>query len=300
VSRDTAPAGRPPEPRATLAGAAAIALWSTLALLTTLAREVQPFQLLAMAFMLAAGVGLARRTLLGGGRRGWPRWPWTVWAIGVGGLFGNHFCYVMALRGAPPAQANMVNYLWPLLIVLFSRLLPGERLALRHLAGAVLGLAGTAVVVLDDGATFAAEHAAGYAFALGAAVTWAGYSVLSRRIAHVPTEAVTVFCGATAALALVCHLLFETTRWPAPATWPAVVALGLGPLGLAFVAWDIGVKRGDIRLLAVAAYAIPPASTLILIAAGHAEPTARLALGCALIVAAAIVAAAPRRRRRAG
>jgi drug/metabolite transporter (DMT)-like permease len=221
--------------------------------------------------------------------------------LGLGGLFGYHALYFAALRLAPPAESGLINYLWPLLIVLFSSLLPGERLKPAHLVGAFLGFAGVVVLIAGRGALDArAEYLPGYACALVAAFVWGGYSVLSRRFGQVPTDAVAGFCLVTAALSLVCHLLFETAVWPeSDAQWLALLALGLGPVGAAFYVWDIGMKRGDIRLLGVASYATPVLSTLILVLAGYAEPTLTLALSCSLIVLGALVATLMGKRARA-
>jgi drug/metabolite transporter (DMT)-like permease len=166
-------------------------------------------------------------------------------------------------------------------------------------AGALLGFAGVAVLIAGRGALDARpEHLPGYLAAAACAFVWAAYSVLSRRFGEVPTDAVAGFCLATSALSLLCHLVFETTVWPANGTqWFAVLALGLGPVGAAFYVWDIGMKRGDIRFLGVASYAAPVLSTLILVLAGYAEPTLTLALSCALIVAGALIATfAPKKR----
>jgi drug/metabolite transporter (DMT)-like permease len=289
---------------ATLVGFGAVALWSLLALFTAATGTVPPFQLAAMTFAIGGTLGLlswvarphAIRTL---------KQPPAVWALGVGGLFGYHALYFAALRLVPPAEAGLVNYLWPLLIVLFSALLPGERLKAAHVVGALLGFAG--VVVLVSGRAdldMRPEHGLGYLCAFAGAFVWSGYSVLSRRFGAVPTDAVAGFCLATSALSLACHLAFETTIWPStPAEWSALVALGLGPVGLAFYLWDVGVKRGDIRLLGVCSYAAPVLSTLFLVLAGYAEPTLALALACALIVAGALVATLlgdPFRRGRGG
>jgi drug/metabolite transporter (DMT)-like permease len=252
---------------------------------------VPPFQLAAMTFLVAGLVGVASWLVRPQGIRALRQRP-VVWALGVGGLFGYHALYFAALRLAPPAEAGLVNYLWPLLIVLFSALLPGERLRGAHVAGALLGFAGVAVLIAGRGALDARpEHLPGYLCAAAAAFVWGAYSVLSRRFGEVPTDAVAGFCLATSGLSLVCHLLFETTVWPAStAQWLAILALGIGPVGAAFYVWDIGMKRGDIRLLGVASYAAPVLSTLILVLAGYAEPTLTLALSCALIVAGALVA----------
>lgn len=292
--------------RATLIGTTAVLLWSTLAALTVLSGDIPPFQLLAMCFTLGTLVGVVAALWQGHGRGQparalLPRLPGRVWALGVYGLFGYHFAYFMALRLAPPVAANLINYLWPLLIVLFAALLPGERLRGRHAAGVLAGFGGAALLVTrGEGLRLEGQYAAGYAFALACAVIWSSYSVLSRRVAAPAgaprgesdsARAVMGYCAATAALALVGHLLFETTTWPAGWQWAAVVALGLGPVGAAFYTWDYGVKHGDIQTLGVLAYGAPLLSTLLLVALGLAAPSWLLAAACALIVGGAVVAA---------
>jgi drug/metabolite transporter (DMT)-like permease len=282
---------------ATLVGFTAILMWSLLALFTAASGAVPPFQLAAMCFAVGSLVGL-----------GWiaagSRWrdlaqPWPVWAIGVGGLFGYHALYFTALRNAPPVEAGLIAYLWPLLIVLFSALLPGERLRWFHLAGAALGLAGTALIVSRGGIAFEACYGAGYLAAFGCALTWSAYSVLSRRFRDVPTAIVAGYCVATALLSALAHILFETSVWPATSgEWLAVLALGLMPVGAAFYVWDHGVKRGDIQLLGAASYIAPLLSTLILIIAGFADFTLRIALAALLIAGGAALASKEMLRRR--
>lgn len=277
--------------QATGIGAIAILLWALLALFTTLSGDIPPFQLTAMAFGVSAVIALAR-WVQKPSRAANLRQPLPVWALGVGGLFGYHFLYFTALQAAPPVEASLIAYLWPLLIVVFSALLPGEQLRWYHVAGALLGFAGAAMIVTDGGSvTFKGEYAFGYAIALLASLTWSGYSVLSRKFAHVSTEVVSGFCIVTACLAAVCHVVLETTVMPTNwVQWSAVLALGLGPVGLAFFAWDYGVKRGDIQVLGAASYSAPLLSTLVLLAVGLADPSWEIALACVAITAGAVVA----------
>lgn len=284
--------------RATAIGFGAVAMWSLLALLTIGAGPIPPFQLTAMCFTIGGALGLGWIARSGTGFRAMRGLPPAVWVVGICGLFGYHAAYFTALGLAPPAQASLVAYLWPLLIVLFSGLLPGERLRAGHLVGAAIAFAGAWLVVLGPGEGFSAGHLPGLAAAAACAVIWAAYSVLSRRLGAAPTETVAVFCLATAALSLGAHLAFETTVWPQGArAWAAVAALGAGPVGLAFYLWDIGCKRGDIQILGVGAYAAPLISTAALVAAGYAPATPTLALSALLITGGALVAArsAPRR-----
>jgi drug/metabolite transporter (DMT)-like permease len=276
---------------ATLTGFGAVLLWSLLALFTVGSAPVPPLLLNALTFGLGGLVGLVWLLLSGGfGQLAGVRPVVFLW--GAIGLFGYHALYFSALRLAPPAEAGLISYLWPLLIVLFSAFLPGERLTLLHLSGALVAFAGTAALVLGAGVTPSAGAIAGYGLAFAAALTWTAYSVMSRRIDGVPTGSVAVFCLATALLSVPAHLMLEETVWPrSMASWLSVLALGLGPVGLAFYVWDVGVKQGDIQLLGVASYAAPLLSTFALVVTGYAAWTPRIGVAAALITAGAALAA---------
>lgn len=288
---------------ATLIGFVAIALWALLAALTTLTGTVPPFQLSAMAFAVAGLIGVAWAWGTGGRqglRRALPRRP-IAWIVGVGGLFGYHAIYFAALRLAPAVEASLIAYLWPLLIVLLSALLPREVLLPRHVVGALIGLAGAVLIVVGPtGTAFDAQYLPGYVAAGACALIWSSYSVASRALGDVPTEAVASFCVATAILAGLAHLAFETTVWPRDAVqWLAVLGLGLGPVGGAFFVWDHGCKRGDIKVLGAASYAAPVLSTLMLVVLGLAAFTPRVAIACLLVTLGAVVASRPLRRAKA-
>jgi drug/metabolite transporter (DMT)-like permease len=284
---------------ATLIGLTAILMWSLLAVLTVATGKMPAFQLAAITFAIGGMVGLftfiGRPEALSALRQ-----PPLVWAVGVGGLFGYHALYFLALRFAPPAEAGLLNYLWPLLIVLFSSFLPGERLAVHHVIGALAGLAGTVLLLAGGGLSgFASGQLPGLFAAFVAAFVWASYSVMSRRLKAVPTDAVAGFCLATALLAALMHALLEKTIWPETITqWLAIVALGLGPVGAAFYAWDIGMKRGDIRVLGAASYATPLLSTAFLILAGFAKASANIAIAAVLIAGGGLIAAKDMFRKR--
>ncbi|WP_432286692.1 EamA family transporter [Aminobacter sp. BA135] len=278
--------------RATLIGFSAVAMWALLALLTDASGSVPPFLMSAITFAIGTCVGLVARLFMPKPDKA-EKIPAQVWIIGIVGLFGYHFFYFTALRNAPAVEASLIAYLWPLFIVLGSALMPGERLRWNHIAGALLGLAGTFLIVTKGGGlAFEPRYAFGYIMAFACAFLWSGYSLLSRRFPSVPTTVVTWFCLATSVLSFACHLALEETVLPANAgQWLAVLGLGLMPVGAAFYAWDIGVKRGNIQVLGAASYAAPLLSTLVLIAAGFAEPSLRILAACVLITGGAVLAA---------
>jgi drug/metabolite transporter (DMT)-like permease len=277
---------------ATLVGFCAVLLWASLAVLTAASGAMPPFQLLSITFGIGGLAGVALWAVRPRAARALIQ-PWPVWLLGVGGLFGYHAAYFIALRNAPVVEAGLINYLWPLLIVVFSALLPGERLKWQHIAGCVLALAGAVLVVTrGQGFSFDTAYTFGYLAALFAAVVWGVYSVMSRRFAHVPSDAITGFCLATSVLAAIIHFAIEPTVWPDNLMqWLAIVGLGLGPVGLAFYVWDIGVKHGDIQVLGAASYAAPLLSTTILILAGYATYSNVLLIACLLITGGAVLAA---------
>lgn len=275
----------------TAIGAIAVILWALLALLTVATAPVPPFLLNTVTFAIGGVVGIIWITLTGKLSQ-LKTVSFKVYAFGTIGLFGYHALYFSALRLAPPAQAGLIAYLWPLLIVLFSGFLPNETLKKGHYLGGVLGFIGTGLLINTTPGEFDFGAIPGFVLAFAAAVTWAGYSVLSRQISDIPTATVAVFCIGTAILSGVLHLAIEDTIWPEnPIGWLSLAALGFGPVGLAFYVWDIGVKHGDIQLLGVFSYAAPLLSTMLLVITGVAPMSWPLGIAALLITGGAALAA---------
>ena len=280
----------PSSKAATLLGVGAILLWATLASLTALTGAIPPFETTAIVFLIGSVVILLTAVARGRLARLIPT-PASL-ALGVAGFFGYHALYFAALKLAPPAEASLIASLWALFTVLFSALLPGHRLRASHVVGAMLGLAAAAVLVWDKLGTGAPGPTGtlGFALALACAFVWSSYSVLSRLFAHVPSESIAAACLVTSALAFFSSLAFETWLPPEPTQWLALIGLGLGPVGAAFLLWDIGMKGGSVPVLGVLSYASPILSTALLVGLGLAHATWSLAFACALMVAAAAIA----------
>lgn len=269
--------------RAYLFALGAIALWGTLAWLSVALKQVPPFLLLGIALAIGALPGLPFV-------RQW-RVPPATLALGIFGLFGFHLLLFLALRWAPPVEANLVNYLWPLLIVLLSpALLPGTRLTLAHCVAAAMGFIGAALLMAGGTDADAARGVHGFFAAFGSALTWSLYSLLTKRVAPFSTGAVGAFCVASSALAFACHALWEPRYMPSAAEWPLLLAIGLGPMGAAFFLWDRALKDGDPRIIGTLAYATPLVSTTVLLAGGHGSWNWRFAVATILIVGGAALA----------
>jgi drug/metabolite transporter (DMT)-like permease len=221
--------------------------------------------------------------------------PPLTFAMGVGGIFGAHALFFTALRLAPAVEVNLLQYLWPLLIVVLSPLYLGTRLAPHHLAGGVLGLAGAALVLSGGKFSLDLAHLPGYLLAVCTAFVWASYSLLTKRVRPFPTGAVGGFCLASGLLSLGLHGLMRLAHadQPGPAIsprdWLFMVLLGLGPMGIAFYSWDAAMKRGDPRVIGALAYLTPLLSTLLLVLAGGGRFTPLAGCAMGLIVAGAVV-----------
>ena len=271
----------------TLLALGAVALWSLLAVLAVGLREVPPFLLLGLAL---GGAGLFALP-------SWRLWrvPAGTLALGVYGLFGFHLLLFLALRRAPVVEANLVNYLWPLFIVVLAPLFGSGALTARHLAAGLLGLVGALLVISGGHWSLSLAHWDGYLLALGSALVWATYSLLTHRVAPFPTAAVGLFCLVSGGLALGLHAATEPRYLPDAAQWWRIALLALGPMGAAFFLWDAALKRGDPRAIGALAYLTPLGSTLALVASGAGTLTLTTGMAGALIVGGALLGA-----RRAG
>ena len=278
---------------ANLLALATIALWASLAALGTALAHVPPFLLTGLG--LLAGSVIALPLVRFDVRRLKVTLP--ALAVGVYGLFGYHFLLFTGLQLAPPVEANLVNYLWPLGIVLMAPLLlPGVRLTAAHVLAALVGLAGAAIAILGrGGATGEAGPMAalGFAAAAGGAFVWSSYSLLSKRLAQTrhrfPTAAIGTFGLVAGLLSLACHALLEPSVSLSARDIALIAALGLGPLGGAFFLWDAALKLGDARQIGVLAYLTPLLSTLILLWTTGRPLSWNIALATAMILGAAVV-----------
>ncbi|HEX2581764.1 MAG TPA: EamA family transporter [Dongiaceae bacterium] len=277
---------------ATLIGTGAIVLWGSLAWLTTLAGAVPPLALVGMTFGIAFLLWLLRVAIAAaqGVNILGPLLsrPGTL-VLPTAGLFFYHVFYFGAFARAPAAEASLIAYLWPLLIVFFSGFLPGNRFQPRAVLGAALGFAAVAIMIENrSGLTFSASYAWGYGLAFGCALIWSSYSALSRLVPDVSSDAIGPACMVTAVLGMLGHAIFESPLGPIPLI--PVALLGAGPVGLAFFAWDYGVKRGDLKVLGVLSYASPLLSISILTLAGTVRFTPILFGAAALIALGAVLA----------
>jgi drug/metabolite transporter (DMT)-like permease len=271
--------------QANLYALGAIALWASLASLGVLLTHIPPFLLTGVALIIGSV----------------PAWPFVLrnpsqWRIplrtlvlGVYGLFGFHFLLFIALRHAPPVQANLVNYLWPLFIVVLSPVvLPGVRLRLPHVLAALLGFAGAAIAIVG-GRELSGSLAWGYLPALAAAFVWATYSLMTKRVAAFPTTAIGLFGLVSGVLSLLCHALLEPSVALQPRDWALLAVLGLGPLGASFFMWDKALKRGDARHIGILSYITPLASTALLMVVSGRTFSWSIALATVMIISAAVM-----------
>jgi drug/metabolite transporter (DMT)-like permease len=274
---------------------AAIALWASLAVLGLSLKHIPPFLLTGLALVIGSI----------------PAWPFfrqwkvtkTTLALGIYGLFGFHFLLFIALRHAPPVEANLVNYLWPLGIVVMAPLfLPGTQLSAMHLVAACAGFIGAGVAILGDklvqqgiNGVVDAGFSWGYIPAAGSAFIWASYSLAGKRLASTgrgfSTAAIGLFGLVSGTLSLLCHALLEHATVLSGRDWALISVMGLGPLGAAFFLWDAALKKGDARQIGILSYITPLASTALLMVVTAQPLTWSIGLATLLILGAAVMGA---------
>ncbi|MDW6022340.1 DMT family transporter [Mesorhizobium sp. BAC0120] len=277
---------------ASVLGAIGVVLWATETTLITFTTALPPLQTVALAFMFAACLTPFVCWTTGTHPLAAFRQPVLVWVVTVTALVGYHACIYYATQKAPPMAAALLQGTTPLMIVLGSALLPGERLRWWHVAGALVGLCGVLLLVEQGGEAARSDgHAVFYLSLIGvAAALWGLYSLLSRSFADVPSSVMGTFYAASAILAGLAHLLLEQWVQPSAQEWLAIALLGMLPMGLAIFLWDYGMKKGDIQALGAFSYVEPfIGALLVALLAGAALQLSLLWSGC-LVVGGAVLA----------
>ena len=273
--------------RADLLALGAIVLWASLATLATLLSNIPPLLLTGIGFVIGSLISLP---LSGFKLSAW-KIPVKTLAVGVYVLFGYHLMLFIALQTAPAVEANLLNYLWPLLIVILAPLFTKSlKLGARHIIAASAGFTGAAIAITSNGqAGLSFDFETGYLFALAAAVIWATYSLTTTKLPAFPTSAIGLFGLVAGLLAIGAHFVLEEPATISASNWWLLILLGLGPLGASFYFWDAALKIGDPRRIGLLAFLTPLLSTALLVLVSGRVLSWQLAIATALIVGGALL-----------
>jgi drug/metabolite transporter (DMT)-like permease len=232
--------------------------WGSLATFGNLLLHLPPFYVLGVTFLLGSIPSFFRPKQM------FPQWK--ILLLGVLGYFGYHFFLFYSFRFAPAIEANLINYLWPVIMVMGTPLaFPGQKLKSYHWFGAFLSIVGCLVLVLGKGVDLKAQNLTGYGLALLAALTWPLYSIGKKKMGETSVWAVGSFCFVSGLLCLGTHWLLEPKVVLQSKDAVLLFMMGLGPFGIAFYCWDLALLKGDSRVIGALAYLTPVLSTLGLV-----------------------------------
>lgn len=274
----------------TIVGYSALLFWSLSAPLVIKIKTLPLFEILSIVFAISFVFSAIKLTW----DKKWSqlKQPWFLWLIGFFGIYGNDVLYILSFRHAPAAQVDLINYLWPIMVIIFSGFLPNEKLTKKHLFSALMGFSGIYVLMSGDPG-FDRNYIYGYFLALMDAVLWTIYTLCARHYGKTPAEIIGLYCGIGALFSLVTHVRWEATVMPFPEQWCVLVFMGLTTQCLAYFFWDFGIKRGDYKLLTVLSYSNPILSISFLILFGMAKPSTSLAVACSLVSLGGILSIIP-------
>jgi len=244
---------------------AVVALWaSTPAIVDYLLYEekVDVLFLLASASAFAAAA-LTTGAAVTGRLRQALSYSLSDWAttIGMGllGIVGYTSFYYLAFRLAPPDEVNVVNYLWPVFLVLFSAPILGECHDGWTWLGVGLSFVGAAGILTGwQPRAPAVANLGGYICAACGAVCWALFSVLGKRLAYDKLTAMAFYCLVGAVIfAVALALSSGGGQWPSPAAWVRIAFLGAAVNGIAYVLWFEALAGGPTAVFGNLVFATP-------------------------------------------
>lgn len=274
---------------ATLTGYGALLMWSCYALMVTFLNDIPTFELLTIVFLGGFLIMAVRLTIRGEWNK--IKQPWLIWLVGIGGIIGNDMANIAALKAAPPIQVTLINYLWPMLVVVLASFLPTEHFTKKHFISSIIGLMGIYILVTHGQglAGFNWTYLKGYVLAFSGSLIWAIYCVISRYHSQTPIEMLGMYFGVGVIISLISHFSYENTIFPSSLQWLILAAMVLTTSGVAYYCWDYGCKKGDVKLLSILTYGNPVISTLVLIAFTPAQYNDYIAVACSFVILAWLI-----------
>lgn len=275
----------------TAIGYSALVFWALAAPFVVKIKSLPIFEILTIVFAVSFVLSAVKLTLF----RQWStlKQPWFLWIIGILGIYGNDLFYILAFQHAPAAHADLINYLWPILVIVLTGSLPNETLSIRHLLAACVGFSGIYILITQNEQGFDLQYLSGYLLAFVDALIWSLYTLAARHFGKTPVEIIGIYCGIGAVCSLLLHLQLETGIAPQLEQWIILITMGATTQCLAYFFWDFGIKRGDFKLLTILSYGNPILSILFLILFGMAKLSAALCLACLLVTLGGIIGMIP-------
>lgn len=256
----------------TLLGLLAVAIWSFAAILAVELTSIPAFELLFFEFLIAFFIVFTRYSTSKEWKTFFNFKKRDLFIASIA-LVTNQSLYYTAFRYSPAAQVDLINYLWPTLLITFSPLLPNEKLRPSYVIACGLCLFGVYTLLSKEGSEgLSTDLLFGYFLALGAAITWALYSLYSRyRGSSNSANCISWACGPAAIICLIIHLCFEKFVLPAAHELGFILIIGIFQIGLAFYFWERGLKKGCVKFLGLSSYSIPVFSVMLLVLFGKAD-----------------------------
>ena len=246
--------------------AVTIILWGAMPALTKdLLNALPPFETLALSSLFAFLFLFAVNWRVGTLKKLSAEKIFTAASLGFLGLFLYSAFFYYGLARMTSQEACILNYLWPLMIVLFSCLLLGEELTRQKLLAIGISFAGVVLVMVGGvDENFSAEKIWGALSCIVAAACYGLFSVLNKMLRLEQKSAMMIIWATTAIFAGAFGYFFE--EWTLPSLGEIFGLLWLGILidAVAYLTWALALeKTANVAWTANLAYLVPILAILI-------------------------------------
>jgi drug/metabolite transporter (DMT)-like permease len=282
----------PHSAKATLIGQVGLCMWAVVGALIALIKHLPTQEILLFVFSISFVVSVLLLSVTKKWHKVKSQKP-ALWLFNMVGICGTEALFILASKNAPQAEVNLINYLWPTLIILLAPLLPREKFHLKYLISAVLAFSGITILLTQGQGLSALDlgYSMGYLYAFCCAFAWAIYTLTARYYTHQVPEAIGLYCGLGAIAILVMHPQLEFLVPPSTQDLLLLVFMGITSHNLAYMCWTHGVSYGNFKLLSLLVYLSPFISLGTLVLLDITLPSTHLWSSAALVCSAGVISA---------
>ncbi len=178
--------------------------------------------------------------------------------IGILGTFLYNLFLYLGIANMPASQAFTINYLWPIMTIIFAWIILKEKVTAKTIFAVILSFVGAAIVATDGNLTnLSSSNLIGAFFCFLAAASYGLFAVLVKKVHYDKSTSMMFYFLTSTIVALGLSAATQKMFLPTAEQFLGLCWIGIFTSAIAFTSWALALAKGDTAKISGLAYITP-------------------------------------------